>query len=105
MFRSRLWRKRIVQDGIAVELTVAATNGGGAAMEGQDATLTVSLTDEQTGEALPGLTLAAWVDRPSDAVAQEPAMCHQPPPTAKARNQCWETPQQIAGYPVNQKFR
>jgi len=69
--------QRIVQDGIAVELMVVAANGGGAVMEGQDATLTVSLTDEKTGEALPGLTLAAWVDRPSDAVAQEPAMCHQ----------------------------
>jgi YVTN family beta-propeller protein len=68
---------RIVQDGVAVELSVAGPSGGDALVEGQDAEFTLALTDAKTGEPIPGLTLAAWVDRETSLEGDAPLVCRE----------------------------
>jgi hypothetical protein len=69
--------QRIVHDGVAVELTIQRPDGPGPVVEEGDAELTLSITDAKSGEAIPGLTLAAWVDREKRVGDDEILACRQ----------------------------
>jgi len=67
--------QRIVRDGVSIELTIGGSGAEGSAVEGSDTDLTLSLTDANTGEPIPGLTIAAWVDRDTRAGETEIVEC------------------------------
>jgi DNA-binding beta-propeller fold protein YncE len=54
--------QKVVQGGIAVELSVQPVEGKGPVMEGQDARVTLKVSDTLTGNPLTGLYPGAWVD-------------------------------------------
>ncbi|MBK9517236.1 MAG: FixH family protein [Anaeromyxobacter sp.] len=53
---------RLVRDGLAVEFTFTATEGGGAPREGDQAELRFRITDAGSGEPVRGLSPAVWMD-------------------------------------------
>ena len=75
--------QRVIQNGVAVEFTVArvARSDTGAAgrattvREQDEALVRLSLTDATTGQALPGLAPAAWIDRRGSATRTDSAAC------------------------------
>ena len=69
--------QRIEQNGVAVELSIQRLDGPGPVIEESDAELTLSITDAKSGEAIPGLTLAAWVDRDKRVGDDEILACRQ----------------------------
>jgi len=55
--------QKIIEGGIAVELSVQAVDGKpGPVMEGQDARVTLKVTDTLTGNPMTGLYPGAWID-------------------------------------------
>jgi YVTN family beta-propeller protein len=69
--------QKVVENGIAVELAVMAVDGKpGPVMEGQDARVTLKVTDTLTGNPLTGLYPGAWIDSlAAKAGAEPPADC------------------------------
>ena len=66
--------QKVVQEGIALELTVQPVNGKpGPVVEGQDARVSFKITDTLTGNPLTGLYPGAWMDRTHRSEA--PADC------------------------------
>lgn len=56
--------QKAVQEGISVELSVQRSDGTpGPVMEGQDARVTLKVTDKLTGNPLTGLYPGAWIDK------------------------------------------
>jgi len=56
--------QKVVQDGIAVEVSVQPVDGTpGPVREGQDARVTLKITDKLTGNPLTGLYPGGWMDR------------------------------------------
>jgi YVTN family beta-propeller protein len=66
--------QKAVQEGISIELSVKPVEGGpGPVMEGQDARVTLKVTDKLTGNPLTGLYPGAWIDSlDKKGVGQEP---------------------------------
>lgn len=59
---SAVQTQKVVKDGIVLELTVQPVEGQDPVMEGNDARVTLKISDEATGSPLPGLYPGAWMD-------------------------------------------
>jgi YVTN family beta-propeller protein len=69
---------KIVEGGIAVELSVQPVGAPGPLMEGRDARVRLTFTDQASGSPLTGLYPGAWMDgvaAPGKAPAEAPTDC------------------------------
>src|SRR5690349_5592141 len=68
--------QKVVQEGISVELSVQRSDGTpGPVMEGQDARVTLKVTDKLTGNPLTGLYPGAWIDKLNREGVEPDATC------------------------------
>ncbi len=68
--------QKVVQEGISVELSVQRADGTpGPVMEGQDARVTLKVTDKLTGNPLTGLYPGAWIDKLNKPGVEPDATC------------------------------
>jgi YVTN family beta-propeller protein len=65
--------QKVVQGGIAVELSIEPVEGQAPLMEGQDARVTIKVSDTASGNPLTGLYPGAWVDKLAAKPGAEPA--------------------------------
>ena len=66
--------QKIIREGIAVEVSVASSNG--ELREAEDAVVTVKITDTHTNTALAGIKPSIWIDRKA-AAQTEAKSCQQ----------------------------
>jgi YVTN family beta-propeller protein len=73
--------QKVVKDGIVLELSVQPVDGKAPLMEGQDARVSLKVSDAATGNPLTGLYPGAWMD----SVAAKPGMQNEPPADCKKK--------------------
>ena len=69
--------QRIVEQGIAIELTLDRPDKATKFKAGEDVNVKFKVTDTTTGTPVKGLGLSAWITRRSEEQATEPAKCRE----------------------------
>lgn len=68
--------QKIIREGIAIELAITPASSATELREGEDAVVTVKVTDTNTNTSLTGIKPSVWIDRKQPA-ASEPQSCQQ----------------------------